>query len=176
MTSKAARRKARAQRRAGYVEPPIRAVVKDRLQIGDETTTVSYAADSILLMLQSGSICARLAHAGARFRVAFNEACLSDVRAVDWNEPPGLRSNGSLWPAGGTAWVSWAREVQPALDALGGTENPMRAVAWHVLGCGRSLADFAQHVGWGGHSPRNRQEASGILNAALSTLADHYEN
>lgn len=176
MTSRAARRKAKAQRRVGYTEPPLRAVVKNRLQIGDETTTVSYAADSVMLMLQNGSICARLAAAGARFRAAFNEASISDVRAVDWSEPPGMGTGNPLWPAGGAAWVSWVRKVQPALVALGSPENPMRAVAWHVLGCGRSLKDFACNIGWGGLKPRDEKSAAGILTAALSTLADHYDN
>lgn len=175
MTSKAAKRKARAQRRVGYTEPPLRAVVKDRLQVGDETTTVSYAADSVMLMLQNGSICVRLAAAGARFRSAFNEASISDVRAVDWSEPPGLSAGSPLWPSGGAGWVSWTRKVEPALAALGGPENPMRAVAWHVLGGGRSLKDFARNIGWSGSKPRDEKSAAGILIAALSTLADHYE-
>ena len=175
MASRAAKRKAKAQRRAGK-EPPLRLVIRERLQIGEETTTVAYAADSIMLMLQNGSICKRLAAAGSRFRVAFNESCISNIRAVDWTEPPGMGSGACLWPAGGAAWVSWTREVQPALDALGGAGNPMRDIAWHVLGCGRSLSDFASNVGWGDKKPRNRQQATGILTAALNKLAEHYEN
>lgn len=176
MASKAAKRKAKARRRTGYTEPPERLVVKERLQVGDETTTVAYAADSVTLMLNNGSICKRLAAAGVRFRSAFNEASISDVCAVNWNEPSGMRSCAPLWPPGSAGWVSWAREVQPALNALGGPENPMRAVAWHVLGMGRSVNDFARNIGWAGERPRDRKAAVGILTAALSTLADHYEN
>lgn len=138
-------------------------------------STRNYALDPLLFMLNRGTITARLAKAGTRFRLSFNAAAADGPAVVDWHQPPGSGGNTPLWPHGGRSVIVWGEEVQPALDALGKADNPMRLVAWHVLGYGKSLRVFAETVGWEGVKPRDSMAASGLLTAALATLADHYE-
>jgi hypothetical protein len=44
---------------------------------------------------------------------------------------------------------------------------------WHVLGCRRSVREWALRQGWGGRLVRQEQ-AQGMLVAALGLLAAHY--
>lgn len=134
---------------------------------------VRYAVDPVVWMLKRGSISVGLAAAGIRFREEFTEALSSNVPALDLEQPFGIGGKRPLWPAGSGTVVSWLK-VQGALDSLGTADNPQRLIAWHVLGLGKSLRDFAQTVGWGGVKPRDPMAASGVLQAALATLADHY--
>lgn len=141
---------------------------KTRLQIGDKTETVAYAADTIMTMLARESITVEQAAAGRRFRSDFNEANCTNVKATDYGAPKGC--HGSIRPTGDAPEVSWARTVQPALDALSG---PRRAAAWHILGMGRSISDFAVNIGWDG-IPQPRKKAAHELRTALGILATHY--
>ena len=58
-------------------------------------------------------------------------------------------------------------------EALGGHDSPAGSCAWHVLGCGRSVREWALRQGWGGR-PVRQEQAQGMLVAALGLLAAHY--
>lgn len=150
-------------------------VAKASLLDGESRSKVrNYAMDPVIYMLNRGTINGRLAMAGSRFHVAFVDAWSSNVPAMDLEQAIGQGGRSPLYPAGGACLVSWNREVQPALDALGPTGTPMWLVAWHVLGLSKSLRVFADTVGWEGVKPRPVMAASGILISTLRTLADHY--
>jgi hypothetical protein len=57
--------------------------------------------------------------------------------------------------------------------ALGGHDSPAGSCAWHVLGYGRSVREWALRQGWGGR-PVRQEQAHGMLVAALGLLAAHY--
>jgi hypothetical protein len=54
-----------------------------------------------------------------------------------------------------------------------GANSPAGSCAWHVLGCGRSVREWALRQGWGGR-PVRQEQAQGMLVAALGLLAVHY--
>src|SRR5918994_6226076 len=62
--------------------------------------------------------------------------------------------------------------VHRALLALGGHDSPAGSCAWHVLGCGRSVREWALRQGWGGR-PVRQEQAQGMVVAALGVLAWH---
>jgi hypothetical protein len=62
------------------------------------------------------------------------------------------------------------RRVHEALDALGGLNGPAGSAAWHILGCGCSVREWALRRGWSGQ-PLRQEQAQGILIAALGVLA-----
>lgn len=145
------------------------AVKRDR-----SATAANYSHDTIIFMLKRGKISERLAMAGCRFREQFTAALSSNVPAMDMEQAIGHGGGSPLRPGGGACSASWTGEVMPALEALGRPDSPMRLLAWHVLGDGKSLRMFAETVGWEGMRPRPIMAASGILQATLRTLADHY--
>jgi hypothetical protein len=65
------------------------------------------------------------------------------------------------------------RRVQEALQALGGHDSPTGSWAWHVLGCQRSIREWAMRQGWAGR-PLHVQQAQGIALAVLDLLARHF--
>ena len=62
------------------------------------------------------------------------------------------------------------RRVHEALEALGGINSPAGSCAWHVVGCERSLRDWALRQRWSGR-PLPQGHAQGILVATLGILA-----
>ena len=69
--------------------------------------------------------------------------------------------------------VDAKRRVMAALEALGGPDSAAGSCAWHVLGCGASIREWAARRGWNGR-PVGHAQAQGILVAALGVLARHY--
>jgi hypothetical protein len=58
-------------------------------------------------------------------------------------------------------------------EVLGGHDSPAGSCAWHVLGCGQSVREWALHQGRGGR-PVRQEQAQGMLVTALGLLAVHY--
>ena len=69
--------------------------------------------------------------------------------------------------------VGAKRRVIAALEALGGADSAAGSCAWHVLGCGASIREWAARRGWNGR-PVGHAQAQGILVAALGVLAAHF--
>ena len=65
------------------------------------------------------------------------------------------------------------RQVHGAIQALGGHDGPLGSVAWHMLGRGCSVREWARRQGRGGRQVRCEQ-TEGMLIAALDLLASHY--
>jgi hypothetical protein len=125
--------------------------------------------DTLARMHKSGSISEPMLDAGRQFQRQFIMAQFDPLRAADISRIPG---NGSEPDPGDTA-LGARRQVDGAMRALGGHDAPMGSVAWHVLGCGRSVRDWALRQGWCGRQVR-REQAEGMLIAALDLLAEHY--
>ena len=120
-------------------------------------------------MLKSGTIDAAMLDAGREFQRSFILAQLDPLRAVDLLRVPGSGRE----PEPGHVQQAARNRVHRALLALGGHDSPAGSCAWHVLGCGRSVREWALRQGWGGR-PVRQEQAQGMLVAALGLLAAHY--
>ena len=125
--------------------------------------------DTLARMHKAGTITHTMVDAGRTFERQFILAQLDPLRAPDFCRIPG---NGREPDANDTT-LGARRRVHSALQVLGGHDGPLGSLAWHVLGCGRSVKDWALRQGWGGRHVRQEQ-AQGMLIAALDLLAGHY--
>jgi hypothetical protein len=125
--------------------------------------------DTLGRMLKAGTITHTMVDAGRTFERQFIMAQLDPLRAPDFCRIPG---NGREPDANDTT-LGARRRVHSALQVLGGHDGPLGSLAWHVLGCGCSMRDWALRQGWGGRHVRQEQ-AQGMLIAALDLLAGHY--
>jgi hypothetical protein len=125
--------------------------------------------DTLARMHKSGSITEPMLEAGRQFQRQFIIAQLDPLRAPDIARIPG---NGRE-PDADDMTLGARRRVHGALRALGGHDGPLGSLAWHVLGCGCSMREWALRQGWGGRHVRQEQ-AQGMLIAALDLLAGHY--
>ena len=128
--------------------------------------------DTLRRMLKAGTIDGAMHDAGREFQRSFALAQLDPLRAADLLRMPG-GGGGSREPEPGDLWLAARNRVHRALVALGGHDNPAGSCAWHVLGCGRSVREWALRRGGGGR-PVRQEQAQGILLAALGLLAAHY--
>ena len=139
------------------VDPDGRIVVHHRL------------VDTLGRMLRSGTIDQAMHDAGRDFQAAFILARLDPLRAL-----PILRVAGTgREPDLNERQLHARRRVQEALQALGGHGSPTSSWAWHVLGCQRSIREWAMRQGWAGQQ-LHVQQAQGIALAALDLLAWHF--
>ncbi len=125
--------------------------------------------DTLGRMLKSGTITDVMVDAGRIFERQFILAQLDPLRAPDIRRVPG---NGRE-PDPDDMTLGARQRVHAAMQALGGHDGPLGSVAWHVLGCGCSVRDWALRQGWGARRVRQEQ-AQGMLIAALDLLAGHY--
>ena len=127
------------------------------------------AVDTLGKMLKAGTIDAPMHDAGRTFQRSFILAQLDPLRAVDLLRVPGS----SREPEPGNLQQAAGNRVHRALLALGGHDSPAGSCAWHVLGCGRSVREWALRQGWGGR-PVRQEQAQGMLVATLGVLAAHH--
>jgi hypothetical protein len=119
-------------------------------------------------MLANGTITVGMRDAGELFHNAFRTAALDPLRPMSLLRVPG----GSEMTL--TERTEAARHrVYRALDALGGAGSPAGSCAWHVIGCGMSIREWAVSCGWGGRIVGHTQ-AQGMLIAALGALERHF--
>lgn len=139
---------------------------------GDDGHPVEHyrTVDTLALMLRNGSITPAMHDAGQQFAQDFARAFASGVASPRLDGLPA-----------GTARVEHmvernagaARAVRQALDAAGGIGSPAGSALWFVAGIGLSVREWAQREGWSGRR-LDRDEAKGILVAALGMLARYY--
>jgi Domain of unknown function (DUF6456) len=125
--------------------------------------------DTLGRMLKSGTIDQTMRDAGRDLQAAFIVAQLDPMRAMPILRVSGARRDPEL----SERQLDARRRVHEALQALGGISSPLGSWAWHVLGCQRSIREWAMRQGWGGR-PLHVQQAQGIALAALDLLARHF--
>ena len=132
------------------------------------------AVDTLATMERRGSITAGMRQAGEDFRARFATAQLDPLRAPDWSRlRVGISSRSRAGDEPGLR-IEGARDVVwRAIQAVGGIGSPAGSCLWHVVGCERSLKEWALEQGWSGRRV-SQEAASGILIAALGALAAHF--
>jgi hypothetical protein len=125
--------------------------------------------DTLGRMLKSGTIDQAMHDAGRDLQAAFIVAQLDPLRAMPILRVPGTGRDPDL----SERQLDARQRVHEAMQALGGISSPVGSWAWHVLGCQRSIREWAMHQGWSGRR-LHVQQAQGIALAALDLLARHF--
>ena len=126
---------------------------------------MNQGVDSIGKMMHAGTITPAMHDAARTFQTDFALAGLDPLRARPMMLPCGARCA----PEMTERQIDARWRVHEALDALGGLNGPAGSAAWHILGCGCSVREWALHRGWSGQ-PLRQEQAAGILIAALGVL------
>lgn len=126
--------------------------------------------DTLALMLRNGSITGAMHDAGQQFSQDFARAFCSGVASPRLDGLPGGTAPGQMMVEKN---AGAARSVRDALVAVGGSGSPAGAALWYVAGLQLSLREWALRDGWNGKRI-DRDEAKGILVAALGVLARYY--
>jgi hypothetical protein len=124
--------------------------------------------DTLGKMLRAGTITPEMHDAAKDFQAAFILANLDPIRALPILRVPGTGREPEL----NDRQLHARRRVHEALQALGGLSSPAGSCVWHVVGLQRSVREWATRQGWNGR-PVDRNQAQGILVAALGMLAAH---
>ncbi len=154
-----------ARLRHGTVVPPERQTLDARGAIGAPYR----ALDWLELMERRGAISPEMRAGGDRYASDFRAAHLDPLRALRIDRPRIEHPHGP--PSAPAAEALSARgRIQAAQRALGGPGSPCERAAWHVLGFGRSVAEWCREEGgW-----LRQETAKGIVIGALAVLAAHY--
>jgi hypothetical protein len=163
-----AKGKAAVSAPSGWRSPLVTEAVREKDPEG-RIVVHQRVVDTLDRMLKAGTITHTMVDAGRIFERQFILAQLDPLRAPDIGRIPG---NGRAPDPSDTA-LGARRRVHSALTTLGGHDGPLGSVAWHVLGRGMSVREWALRQGWGGRQIRQEQ-AMGMLIAALDLLAGYY--
>lgn len=175
MTKKTQRAKARAERKPPIGHELIRpdgSVIRYVREEDDDQKPVDHyrTVDTLALMLRNGSITGAMHDAGQQFSQDFARAFASGVASSRLDGLPCGTAPGEMLIERN---ASAARAVRDALDAVGGSGSPAGSALWYVAGLQLSLREWALRDGWNGKRI-DRDEAKGILVAALGVLARYY--
>ena len=138
----------------------------------DDGRTVKHfrCVDTLGLLLKGGSISAAQHDAGQQFSQDFARAFASGVASSRLDGLPCGTAPGEMLIERN---ASAARAVRDALEAVGGSGSPAGSALWYGAGLQLSLREWALRDGWNGKRI-DRDEAKGILVAALGVLARYY--
>jgi hypothetical protein len=144
----------------------------DRLveQIADANGDVGapWKAEGLLEQLQRrGAIDDRQRQAGEEFQRLFHIAAIHPLKAADMGRVYCGYGGVTVNHGSERAW----RKISDALAALGGLNSPAGSCAFNVLGLGMSRSEWAGRMTWRGQNPHT---ATGMLQAALGVLAQHF--
>jgi hypothetical protein len=175
LTKKTQRAKARAEKKPRIGEEHIRpdgSVIRYIREEDDDRKPVDHyrTVDTLALMLRNGSITGAMHDAGQQFSQDFARAFGSGVASPKLNGLPGGTAPGQMMVEKN---AGAARAVREALEAVGGSGSPAGSALWYVAGLQLSLREWALRDGWNGKRI-DRDEAKGILVAALGVLARYY--
>lgn len=175
MTKKTQRAKARAERKPRLGQEHIRpdgSVIRYVREEDDDQKPVDHyrTVDTLALMLRNGSITGAMHDAGQQFSQDFARAFASGVASNRFDGLPVGTSPGQMMIEKNACA---ARAVRDALEAVGGSGSPAGSALWYVAGLQLSLREWALRDGWNGKRI-DRDEAKGILVAALGVLARYY--
>ena len=126
------------------------------------------AVDTLGMMLANGTITQEMHDAGVLFGALFRKAAIEHVATSAFLRSPG-RTADHLSETSVHARI----KIADAMDVLGGHDTAAGSCAWHVLGTGASVREWAMRRGWGG-KPVAPPQAQGMLVATLSVLAAHF--
>lgn len=151
------------------------AVERHALRIADADGNVSYphrVFDTLAALLRNGSIDEREYAAARQFQDDWDRARLDPLSIPDLDRTLG-RYDGELHVS---ELVLRARQqVWQALRGLGGHASPIGQAAWHVLGWGLTVKEFAQRSQLGGGRALDEKTARGLVVGACGVLAGWYE-
>lgn len=151
-----------------------RAVVRHGLTMADAQGTVSHphrVFDTLAALHRRGAIDDPAYAAGERFRADWERAHLDPLHSPALDRVLGGGSGGEHI----SERALRARdEIWQALQALGGHATPIGAAAWHVLGFGQTIKDFASHSQLGRGRSLDERTARGLVIGACCVLAGHY--
>ena len=175
MTKKTQRAKARAEKKPRIGEEHIRpdgSVIRYVREEDDDQKPVDHyrTVDTLALMLRNGSITGAMHDAGQQFSQDFAWAFASGVASSRLDGLPAGTTPGQMMVEKN---AGAARAVRDALEAVGGNSSPAGSALWYVAGLQLSLREWALRDGWNGKRI-DRDEAKGILVAALGVLARYY--
>ena len=175
MTKKTQRAKARAERKPPIGHELIRpdgSVIRYVREEDDDQKPVDHyrTVDTLALMLRNGSITGAMHDAGQQFSQDFARAFASGVASSRLDGLPAGTTPGQMMVEKN---AGAARAVRDALEAVGGNSSPAGSALWYVAGLQLSLREWALRDGWNGKRI-DRDEAKGILVAALGVLARYY--
>ena len=175
MTKKTQRARARAEKKPRIGEEHIRpdgSVIRYVREEDDDQKPVDHyrTVDTLALMLRNGSITGAMHDAGQQFSQDFARAFTSGVASPKLDGLPGGTALGQMMVEKN---AGAARAVRDALEAVGGNSSPAGSALWYVAGLQLSLREWALRDGWNGKRI-DRDEAKGILVAALGVLARYY--
>ncbi len=175
MTKKTQRAKARAEKKPRIGEEHIRpdgSVIRYVREEDDDQKPAEHyrTVDTLALMLRNGSITGAMHDAGQQFSQDFARAFGSGVASPKLDGLPGGTAPGQMMVEKN---AGAARAVRDALDAVGGNSSPAGSALWYVAGLQLSLREWALRDGWNGKRI-DRDEAKGIMVAALGVLARYY--
>ena len=126
--------------------------------------------DTVGMLHERGAI-HQHAHASAmKFRDAWDRAHLNPLKAADLGRLLGEASHGQL-PA---AAYAAREEVWRALQHLGGHSSPIGMAAWHVLGFGTTVKEFADAMGLAAGRSMRQETAKGLVIGACYGLDGFY--
>jgi hypothetical protein len=144
----------------------------DRLveQIADANGDVGapWKAEGLLEQLQRrGAIDDRQRQAGEEFQRLFHIAAIHPLKAADMGRVYCGYGGVTVNHGSERAW----RKISAALTAMGGISSLSGSCAFHVLGVGMSRNEWAAR--WK-HRGINPHSATGVLQATLGVLAQHF--
>jgi hypothetical protein len=150
------------------------AVARHALSIADADGSVAYphrVFDTLAALLRNGSIGEREYAAARQFQDDWQRACLDPLSVPSLERSPGQGGNGS----GVSEIALGARErIWRTLRGLGGHATPIGQAAWHVLGWGLTVKEFAARTQLGGGRALDEKTARGLVVGACCVLAGWY--
>jgi hypothetical protein len=102
--------------------------------------------DTLAKMLRASAITQEMHDAACAFQRDFQFAGLDPIRA----RPMMLLARGGGGSEVTEGQLDAKRRVLRVLEALGGIGSPAGSSLWHILGCGRSVREWAMRQGWNG--------------------------
>jgi hypothetical protein len=149
------------------------AVARHALSIADADGSVAYphrVFDTLAALLRNGSIGEREYAAARQFQDDWERARLDPLSVPSLERTPGQGGGPAL-----SEIVLGARErVWRALQGLGGHASPIGQAAWHVLGWGLTVKEFATRTQLGGGRALDEKTARGLVVGACCVLAGWY--
>ena len=175
MTKKTQRARAAAQKKPRIGDERIRpdgSVIRYVREEDDDQKAADHfrTVDTLALMLRNHTITEAMHDAGQQFSQDFARAFGSGVASPKLDGLPGGTAPGQMMVERN---AGAARAVRGALDVVGGHGSPAGSALWFVAGLQLSIRDWALRDGWNGRR-LDRDEAKGILVAALGMLARYY--